>query len=244
MEGSYCGTTGTSTRGTLSLRQTGGNRLKIAGVRACRHVFPGQRHKGMSEPRRAGHLPFPSLQGQARPWGHRAAQPARFRPQQRPLTPITPFLVTGSVPPGGAAASSPSASRQQRGPGRARTITAQRTISTPLYLSAEVTGGMSSSAAAGGAAAGKRSLGVTPPPRRDPGPRSLPRPHGAARCARPAGLRQRVRGWPGRLPCAPHCLRADSGAAAACSVAACLQGCYYLSGCYLHGCHLLLARLL
>lgn len=65
MEGSYCGITGTSTRGTLSLRQTGGNRLKIAGVRACRHVFPGQRHKGMSEPRRAGHLPFPSLQGQA-----------------------------------------------------------------------------------------------------------------------------------------------------------------------------------
>lgn len=84
MEGSYCGKTCTSSEVTLSLSQTGGNRLKIAGVRACRHVFAGQRHKGMSEPRRgpAPSLPRTAGPGQARALGDTAAP--RSRPGCRP----------------------------------------------------------------------------------------------------------------------------------------------------------------
>lgn len=63
MEDSYCGKTCTSSQVTLSLSQTGGNRLKIAGVRACRHVFAGQRHKGMSEPRRGRAPSLPRTAG-------------------------------------------------------------------------------------------------------------------------------------------------------------------------------------
>lgn len=91
MEGSYCGKTCTSSEVTLSLSQTGGNRLKIAGVRACRHVFAGQRHKGMSEPRRgrAPSLPRTAGPGQGLERHGSAAQPARMPPQQRLLTLIT-----------------------------------------------------------------------------------------------------------------------------------------------------------
>lgn len=251
MEGSYCGKTGTSTGATLSLSQTGGNRLKIAGVRACRHVFPGQRHKGMSEPRRAGHLRLPSRTagpGPA-PGTHRAAP--RTGPAPAPAAPINAdnsIWGYGFVPPGGAAASSAS-STGGAGGARPGPSTDNNNTTHNIHTALPICRGNRRDERAAALRQqevplrGSAASGWYPRPAGSPGPRSLPRPPGAARCARPPGLRQRLRGWLGRLPCAPHCLRADSGADA-CSVAACLQGCYYLSGCYLHGCHLLLARLL
>lgn len=233
MEGSYCGKTATSTEVTLSLNQTGGNCLKIAGVRACRHVFAGQRHKGMSEPRRgrAPSLPRTAGPGQAAGRHGSAAQPALIPPQQRLLTLITSFLgVMGFLPPGGAAACSSQRAHGsspggvgERGPGRARTTTTKCTISTQLHLSVEVTGGMSSMQPCGSRRCHCREAqprGDTPAPQGPPG---------RARCpARPElrgahsllGSAKGSRGWPGRLPSAPHCLRGDSGAAV-CPAAAC-----------------------
>lgn len=93
MEGSYRGKTGTSTEVTLSLRQTGGNRLKIAGVRACRHVFPGQRHKGMSEPRRGRAPSLPRTAGPGQAPGDTAAP--HSRPGSRPAPPGNAENFTG-----------------------------------------------------------------------------------------------------------------------------------------------------
>lgn len=182
MEGSYCEKTGTSTEVTLSLNQTGVNCLKIAGGRACRHVFAGQRHKGMSEPRRGGAPSLPRTAGPGQAAGRHgsAAQLALIPPQQHLLTLITSFLgVRGFLPPGGAAAcssqrahgSSPGGAGE-RGPGRARTITTKYTISTPLYLSVEVTGGMSSMQPCGSRRCRCREAqprGDTPAPQGPPG---------------------------------------------------------------------------
>lgn len=155
MEGSYCGKTGTSTEVTLSLSQTGGNRLKIAGVRACRHVFPGQRHKGMSEPcrGRAPSLPFPARPGRARPGETRqgrAAGPdgAQQRPERRQLhrglqarcsrrSGRSSSQRAPSGGPGGAGGARP-------GPSTDNDSKAHDPICTPLYLCAEVSGAMSS----------------------------------------------------------------------------------------------------
>lgn len=206
---------------------------------------------------RAPSLPFPSLPRTAGPGqapGNTAA--ARIAPQQRLLTQITSFfggLRVRCLPAGppplpqrahGTSGGGGVRRGGERGPGRAPTAATKRTISTPLYLRAEVTGGMSSPA-------GKRSLGGdTPAPQGSlPGPRSLPRPPGAARCARSPALRQGLRGWPGAASPPPRtACGADSGAAAcppaACrAVITCPPAAHTAVTCYPPGCCYLTAAL-
>lgn len=132
------------------------------------------------------HLRFPSPHGRARPGPGRpgsAAQPAG----PAPAAPINAGnLILGgygfSASRQGGRFQLPAAApavRGERGPGRARTMTTKRTISTPLYLHLPRRPegwAARSPAAAGGAAAGSAAPGWHPRPAGSPGPRSPPRP--------------------------------------------------------------------
>lgn len=252
MEGSYCGKTGTSTEVTLSLSQTGEIASKSAGYVPADMCLQGSGTKECPSPAAAGHLPFPARPGQARPWETRQRRAAGPDPTPAALlTLITSFLgVMGFLPPGGAAASSSQRAHGSSpgGAGGARpgpsadnnNKTHNIHTALPICRGNRRDEQHAAPAAAGGAAAGKRSLGVTPPPRRVPRAALAAPP--ARSCAVHTASRSPRRG-PRMAGPPPLCPALPAGRQRGCCLSGCcLQGCYYLSGCCLHGCYLLPAR--